>query len=378
MRRIFSLCSFLLVLSGCAQMMGGTDNAPKPTALKPIKQQVSVKEAWSVQALSASKQTFPLAIAHAANSLYTANHQGDVAAVNQTNGELRWKTHLKQVITAGPAASDALVVLGTNNGEVFALSAKDGHVLWRYAADTTILASPVIDDDSVLVKSMNGTVTRLNATTGKKMWAYEYGAPALILRRSSTPLITAGVVVSGFSNGKVAAFNMNKGDLLWEQRIAAPEGNLAIERMVDIDATPVIDGNMLYVATYQGRIVAMQLPQGEVKWQHKLSTFTGLAVDTEHVLVTDADSQVWAFDRANGHVLWRQEALKYRHITAPSLLGLYMIVADGDGYIHWLSTTDGHEVAREQAGKHINTPPLVIGDHVYVLTQGGELAAYSI
>jgi outer membrane protein assembly factor BamB len=86
--------------------------------------------------------------------------------------------------------------------------------------------------------------------------------------------------VVGFANGNLAKLTLQDGSMLWQQIITIPEGSFAIQRMVDIDADPVVFNNRVYVATYQGKIAALDLTTGKIYWTHDISSFTGLTVDS--------------------------------------------------------------------------------------------------
>jgi outer membrane protein assembly factor BamB len=149
--------------------------------------------------------------------------------------------------------------------------------------------------------------------------------------------------------------------------------------MVDIDADPVIYNHTIYVATYQGKVAALELGSGKVIWSHDMSSFTGITVDNERVYVSDAKSYLWAFDRESGTVDWRQPQLEARIISGPALINNYVAVGDGQGYLHFLSKTDGHFIARARVSNSaIRVAPVVENGVIYVLTREGYLSAYSI
>ena len=149
--------------------------------------------------------------------------------------------------------------------------------------------------------------------------------------------------------------------------------------MVDIDADPVVYNNRVYVATYQGKISALELSSGKTVWTHEISSFTGLTVDGQRVYVSDASSNLWAFDAESGTVDWRQTQLVARNITGPASIASYIVVADQEGYLHWLSKQDGHFVARDHLnGFGVIATPVVNNENVYVLTTDGHLAAYTL
>jgi outer membrane protein assembly factor BamB len=186
-------------------------------------------------------------------------------------------------------------------------------------------------------------------------------------------------VIVGFENGNLAKLTRQEGSMIWQTTVAIPEGAFAIQRMVDIDADPVVYNHNVYVATYQGRATSLDLTTGKAQWTHDMSSFTGLTVDSQRLYVSDAKSYLWAFDRESGTVDWRQVQLEARNISGPAMIGNYIVVGDGQGYLHWLSKQDGHFVARSRVNNSaIRVVPIVDNDVVYVLTREGYLSAYKL
>ncbi|NOZ37369.1 MAG: PQQ-binding-like beta-propeller repeat protein [Gammaproteobacteria bacterium] len=125
-----------------------------------------------------------------------------------------------------------------------------------------------------------------------------------------------------------------------------PTGRTELERIIDIDVSLIVEGDLVYAVTYQGRLAAVQLENGQIRWVQNMSSYAGMTADAYRIYITDAQSQVLALNRMSGAILWRQEKLLRRSLTGPVLQGNYLAVADYDGYIHWLDREDGHIVAR--------------------------------
>ena len=121
--------------------------------------------------------------------------------------------------------------------------------------------------------------------------------------------------------------------------------------MVDIDAQPILMEDVVYVVTFQGRLATVQLDSGRMLWARDISSYSGMALDPYRVYITDSESQVWALNRFNGATLWRQDKLLRRSLTGPVLQGPYLVVADYDGYVHWLKREDGRIVARKRVNQ---------------------------
>jgi outer membrane protein assembly factor BamB len=108
-----------------------------------------------------------------------------------------------------------------------------------------------------------------------------------------------------------------------------------------------------------------------------MSSYRGLAVDDDNLYVTQSDGIMVALRQRDGSELWRNQKLKLRRLSTPVLTSTAVVVADFQGYLHWLDKTTGELVARERIAKErITNSPVAVGDTIVVLTDGGKLAAF--
>jgi outer membrane protein assembly factor BamB len=121
----------------------------------------------------------------------------------------------------------------------------------------------------------------------------------------------------------------------------------------------------------------LALDSGQTWWAHKDSSFRGLTLGNDAVYMSTADGQVLALNRSNGAVIWRQPALSYRGLTAVAVSDDAVIAADFQGYVHFLDRHTGAFIARVRSGRlRISNPPVVEGNEVVVINDGGHIAAY--
>ena len=158
--------------------------------------------------------------------------------------------------------------------------------------------------------------------------------PALTLRGTARPMLFDELVIAGFANGRVAFLDREKGLAEFDQRIGVAQGATDLERLVDIDGTMQIDEGKLYVASFQGRVVGIDISSGRMLWAEELSSLTGVGTGFGNVYAARADSQLTAFNAANGREIWNVDALLYRNITAPVSIGSYLVFTDFEGYAH--------------------------------------------
>ena len=382
MKNIVRQIGFLgmaLLLSACNGFFD-KDNTPPPSPLVTFTPEIQPRLLWSTKTGSGSSGEYlKLQVALTEKWVFTADKTGTVTAVDKSNGHVQWRTATHIFVAGGPAAGDNIVVIGSRKGNVYALRQVDGSLLWKIDIAQEILAQPVIAHGMALVKATNGLLYALSTQDGHTVWSARQVEPALILRTASSPKVDGNNVIVGFANGNLAKFNLHDGNIQWSQAVAIPEGGFAIQRMIDIDANPIIFHNHIYAATYQGKIAALSQVSGDILWSETISTFTGLAADDNQVYATDAKSWVWAFNADQGSEIWHQRRLADRQITGPAIMGNYLVVGDKEGYLHWLNQKDGHFAARVKVnGAGMIVSPLVENNVLYVATTDGYLKAYTI
>jgi outer membrane protein assembly factor BamB len=173
------------------------------------------------------------------------------------------------------------------------------------------------------------------------------------------------------------AVSLNTGDTVWDTALASPHGRTELDRLVDIDSAVRAVGDNVFAAGFQGRTAMLAVDSGQVWWAHDMSSYRGLAVDADNLYVTQSDGIVVALRQRDGSELWRNQKLKLRRLSTPVLTNTAVVIADFQGYVHWLDKTTGELVARERIAKErVTNSPVAVDDTVVVLTDGGKLAAY--
>ncbi len=391
-----------LVLSGCAAtetvtnyFKGGSDNADPPNPLYEFRPLINVINLWQKNnGIGTDEQYLKLAPVVVNQRLYVVDSAGYISALDATNGKRLWQEKIAATasidgdsgwfkggdirITGGPGYGENTLMVGSMEGEVVSLSVEDGSELWRTRVSSEVLSAPQREAGIVVVRTIDGKVFGLDGDNGRRLWIYDRTVPPLTLRGTSTPAIDGGIVVAGFDGGKMAALELRTGKLLWEASIAAARGRSELERMVDIDSQPTIVDGVVYIATFQGHVAAVQLESGRIMWSNDLSSYAGFGTDEQNIYVADEDSHVWALDRFSGSVLWELEDLHARSITAPVAVGDQIVVGDLEGYLHWLSKQTGAFSARTRLCREpVIARPIVVGNIVYAYCSDGRLAAYT-
>ncbi|MBA2711807.1 MAG: outer membrane protein assembly factor BamB [Tatlockia sp.] len=376
-----ALCLSLQACSKVDDYMLGVDNAPAPKALAPIKSNAKITEKWSVSAGKGQKTNANLKLKPEiiGNIIYTADASGLIQAINKSSGQVIWTKNIDSGIVSGPTLGSGYIALGTDSSTLLLLKQSDGSQLWEAKASGEVLSKPIINGNKLIAKTIDGNLYAFDLSDGHKLWMAEHAAPSLILKASSSPVIVGNkLVLVGHSDGKMDALDLQTGHLIWQRSIAFASGSSDVERLVDIDADPIVRGNVAYLASYQGYIGALSLTDGQFIWRKPASVYKNMTVDGQTIYLTDSEDVVWAINRQNGHVNWKQVALKARGLTEPVLMGDRLVLADKTGLLHVLLKNNGELVSRSQVGGAVAIAPTVAGKNVYLMSANGKLSRFSV
>lgn len=365
------LCATAFLI-GCSK-----DKADKPAVLVPIVNRVDIKSVWHTK-VGGEKPILRLGLGVAVDGerAFAASYKGQVIAYEVASGKVLWQHPLRAPLSAGPAAADGLLVMGSSKGDVIAWSQQDGAPRWRVRINSEILSAAAIGNGLVVVRAVDGKLHGLSARDGSENWVVDQQVPRLSLRGTSKPILIGDLAVCGFDNGRVVAVAAGNGSTAWETAVGQSHGSTELQRLIDVDATVVADGEDLFAVAYQGRVAKIARENGQIVWARDLSSFRGLAVDTNAVYVSTAEGDVVRLDRRTGTEQWRQKSLERRQLSAPVVYGGRVVVADLAGIVHWIDAANGDLIARISVGKQrISTPLVIAGDLLLVFGDGGELNA---
>lgn len=330
-------------------------------------------EKWSIQAAKVKRNDQPLKPLLYEDQIIQASANGVVKIIDIATGSIQSSFHHKEPLSTAPGITAQQLVLVTTEGKVTAL--KNKAKLWETKLDSAVLATPAVGSGWVVLQTVDEKLIGLNNLDGKKMWVVNQEPPVLSLQGSSSPLLMGDFVLAGFSNGKVAVYDLETGRIIWERRIASPKGESELSQLIDVDSDLVLYQGVVYAAAYQGNLTAIELLSGRVIWSHPFSTHQDLYVANQLVVAIENHGEIYAFDPKNGHTLWKQELFKDKKVTAPVAWKEYIVVGDDSGHLHFLAKESGQVQHSLKASRH-PVYALMAKDLLFSLDQDGELTAF--
>ncbi|MCA9680053.1 MAG: PQQ-binding-like beta-propeller repeat protein [Kofleriaceae bacterium] len=327
--------------------------------------------------------------------VYAGSEGGTFWALRAKDGRLRWKRKLGAV-SARPAVDRGFLYVGTDDGLVICLDHQTGKEIWRHATRGAILQPPVMVDvppapdapsklpqTLVIVANEADQISALDAKTGEFRWQYKGETPdEYTLRGHAGVVIRDGLVFSGFSSGTLVALRVETGSVAW---LTSLKGDA--DRFVDVDATPVVVGDSLYVTSSAGGLWALDRATGLVRWQSTLGAVgpdavdggTGtLTTDGERLYVGVADHGIYALD-LEGNVLWRQGARGGGEPGEMLVTGDYLMYTLADAGLFVADRRTGRVLEYFDPGDGVSAAPVVSDDDVlYLMSNRGVLYALDL
>ena len=404
--RLPLLLIMVTLFSGCAAFswipgIGDDDDDEEntdPAKLVDFDAEVDIERQWKVKVGDGlGKKYIRLQPSIAAERIVAADAYGTVAAFDRFSGQKIWQQKIGEeerrvsglnrfldrsdggFVSGGVGVGEGLVLLGTTRGNVIALALSDGSERWRTYVGSEIGAMPVAAQGRVFAQTIDGELLALDADTGEQLWSYSSQVPLLTLRGTSTPVTSRDIVYAGFASGKVVGLRASNGEPIWDQRIMLPEGRSELERIVDVDAAPLLVGGDVYAQAYQGRMMRIAARDGRPRWEAEVSSFQNLAEGYSQIYAVEEKDTVTAVDQSRGDVVWQHDLLARRSLTAPLAFSNYVVVGDAEGYLHVMAQRDGRMMGRTKVGgKGLRTPFTLADGTIYVLDNAGGLHAYSV
>ncbi len=363
-----------LTLAGCGSVgnwFGGSTGS-QPAGLVEFKPEAELSEVWKAGVGADGSYAFP---PHAEGDDVFAAGGTRAIRVALANGRVVWRHDAAARLSAGVGVGQGLVLVGSNEGEMIALDRESGQLKWKAKLASEAIGTPLTTGDTAIIRSGDGRVQGLALTDGSRKWVYSRSLPSLALRGSGGLTLADGVLYAGFPGGKLVALDPANGAQFWEATVALPRGATELERVADVMGRPVVDEKQVCAVAFQGRVACFDRASGALLWSRETSSNSGLAMDAQNVYVSDDKDAVTAYDKTSGRPLWRQDKLARRQITAPLALGVRVVVADAEGFVHVLAADDGRFVARTRLGDAVRTVPVDIGPGFAVQTVQGSVVA---
>lgn len=320
----------------------------------------------------------------AADRVYIGSSAGDLWAFDGRGAQV-WLYHASSGIGSQPLldpARDELFV-AIDDGRLHALRASTGELLWTTEIGGAVGRPPVATDDAIYVMTDADVLAAFDRTTGEALWRFRREAPeGFYITEHAGILLVGQRIITGFTDGAVLCLDARDGSVLWTRdtiaELPATDDDDGL-RFTDVDTTPLIAADGVYIASFAGGLYRLDPRNGTVLWRRgELTGVTGIVEAPGGLLIlSSGDLGVVGIDARSGDTQWT--APVERGAPTPAVvMGDVIVVGESEGGLVALSVADGHELDRlEDAHGFAATPTIAMGRGA-ALSNTGRLFVFDI
>ncbi len=204
---------------------------------------------------------------------------------------------------SSPVVAQDAVYFGSGDGNVYALDEGTGALRWKFATGDVVHASPAYDAGTIYIGSWDIRLYALDAATGREKWRFEAGQDPLMHNQvgfQSSPAVVKGTVYVGCRDAHLYAIDAETGKQRWN---LPTRGSWVV-------ASPAVAQGKVIVGTSDSKLLhVLDADSGKPVYQHEGNAylFSSPAVTADTIVVGKMNGGVIALDLATGKPLWEYE-----------------------------------------------------------------------
>lgn len=326
------------------------------------------------------------------NTVYTLDADGMLGAYNLKDGENIWRVELvsessnvedSSLKGAGLAIDRDVIYVTTGFGSVVAVKAKDGTKVWENSLKIPLRIAPVVAGNKVFVQSADNKFFALDTKNGNILWDYDIAMESTTVVGGAVAAYCPAldVVVSGFSNGDIQAFNATLGTPLWTDTAVSNRQAYSSTYLHSIKASPVIEGETVYVLANADVLTAIDIRSGNRIWEKEIGGINTPLLSGNTLFVVSNSNDLLAINKANGNILWAtaiELGGKSTEVTpySPILLNGQLVVALSNGRLLTYNPRSGKKTNMIDLDENLNSAPIAAQGYIIFITAKAKLLAY--
>jgi outer membrane protein assembly factor BamB len=193
-----------------------------------------------------------------------------------------------------------LVIAGTRDGWLHALRT-DGSLAWEFQAEGAFSAEVLVDGDTVYAGSDDGRLYALALGTGRERWRYEAHE-----QLGTRPAVADGLVFVASLQDTVFAVDARSGAWKWHHRREPREGFT-----IRGTASVAVGGGLVHAGFSDGTVVGLEAATGVARWERHAAP-SGPYADVDSLVLSEGklyaaaySGAVVALEAATGRPLWQ-------------------------------------------------------------------------
>lgn len=309
------------------------------------------------------------------NSLVIQGNSNDgLSAYSIKNGDLVWRKKIFAGVEPSIHEFKGRLYVPASDGFFYGLDAKTGNEIWSVNTKSENLSEPLLDDYSGIVYFVTSAnvVYALEADTGRQIWIHSrQDTSSFSIRGGGKPALKDGHLYVGFSDGSLVAFNAKSGSIIWENHLNRNK------KFKDIDSSPVVDGDRIYVSGYDDKLYCLSSAKGDILWKVDAGGYNSVSLFGNKIFFPTSQGEVRALNKDSGDLIWSYKLADGLATQIRLYKGL-VVFGESQAQLIFLDPETGKQVAHFEPGRGILATPAIDEKNSKIYIISGEANLYAL
>ncbi len=247
----------------------------------------------------------------AKNILYSIDKKVYVSAFSLKKKKILWKSDVAKNLlnrnfnSGGILFSDGKLYVTNNTKYLMIIDATTGQEIMRKKFPDALRTKPVMANDNILLlQTISNQLVAYDIKLSKILWINHGGIQVISTKNKVHPTVNGNYVLTGFTSGEVTYIDVNSGKEQWIYDLKNDVSSSHILDSSTIVTQPIIDGNYVYFASSNGKIVKIDLDNGGNAWEKKLHDVQSMSLVDDILFITTNARQIAALSAHNAQIQW--------------------------------------------------------------------------
>jgi len=260
------------------------------------------------------------------------------------------------------------VYVGGLDGRFYCWDAFTGKVIWTLKTSRMFKSSSCFYDGRLYVGNVDNKFRCIDALTGKVVWTLDMRSDC-----DSSPVVADGILYAASESGFLHALDPRTGGHHFKMDLGGHKGPGGSQ---GIESSPAVDGDDLWIGTYDGFVYRIDRIQGKVLTKMSTGDDTDATpVITDGCVFAAAEANrpmLSCFDRNTGALRWSFEA-KGGFWSTPAVVNGRVYIGGDDARMYCLDERTGKLIWSFAAKRAIWASPSVVDGKVIFGSYDGFL-----
>lgn len=237
-----------------------------------------------------------------------ASTDDNIYCLNASSGKLVWKFETQKPIVANALIKNKTVYIGAGDGHFRALDLYNGNLKWSYdSVKGFVVTTPLFYKNKIYFGTWGTEFYALDAGTGAKVWEWNNGsANRMFSPAACYPVATDGKIFIVAPDRYMTVFDAENGNVIWRKN----DPKNRVRESMGLSK----DSSLIYAKTMEGKLIGISTSEPDMKITWEANTQlnyeiapTAIVQSGNIVYVPSNSGVVVAVNRSDGGILWKHK-----------------------------------------------------------------------